>query len=170
MPNTPSQSSTGSPGPVEPPLKSMFASSVEAGELLDRQAMSRSRSLHDERDLSDVLAAVAGAVAPTTEAVDDRKSVGPKEENYLRGEVLLSKYEAGSSCLCMEALELHIAALITDVKQLRNEHEDLNHVPERYGNTPKALPGLAMDVEEVPTLENLRLERLEAKVDTRTTA
>ncbi|CAN8070505.1 unnamed protein product [Agarophyton chilense] len=171
MPKTPSQSSTGRPGPAGQPPKPRLASSIEAGERLYRQATSRSRSVNDERDLLDVRAPVAAAVTPTTEAVIDPEVVGPQEEDDLRREVRRLKSELSASRVRMVALESQIAALIADVEHLRSAHqalvrqddgkqvsasvktlrEDLNHLLERYGNTPDVLPGLTVDVEEVLT-------------------
>ncbi|CAN8072210.1 unnamed protein product [Agarophyton chilense] len=190
MPKTRNQSSNGRPGPAGPPPKPRLASSLEAGERLYRQAMSRSRSVNDERDLSDVPAPVAVAVTPTTEAVVDPEVVRPQEEDDLRREVRCLKSESSASRVRMVALESQIAALIADVEQLRSAHqalfrqddgkqvsasvktlrEDLNHLLERYGNTPDALPGLTVDVEEVLTRVNPCLKRLEAAVHAQTAA
>ncbi|CAN8077189.1 unnamed protein product [Agarophyton chilense] len=190
MPKTGSQSSTARPGPAGPPPKPRLASSVEAGERLYRQAMWRSRSVNDERDLSDVPAPLAAAVTPTTEAVVDPEVFGPQEEDDLRREAHRLKSEPSASCVRMVALESQIAALIADVEQLRSAHqalvrqddgkqvsssvktlrEDLNHLLDRYGKTPDALAGLTVDVEEVLTRVNPRLERLEAAVYAQTAA
>ncbi|CAN8076854.1 unnamed protein product [Agarophyton chilense] len=190
MPKTRSQSSIVRPGPAGPHPKPRLASSVEAGERLYRQAMSRSRSVNDERDLSDVLVPVAAAATPTAEAVLDPEVVGPQEEDDLRRELRRVKSESSASRVRMVALESQIAALIGDVEQLRSAHqelvrqddwkqvsasvktlrEDLNHLLERYRSTPEALPGLTVDVEEVLTRVNPRLERLEAAFHAQTAA
>ncbi|CAN8076119.1 unnamed protein product [Agarophyton chilense] len=163
MPKTRSQSSTGRPGPAGPPPEQRLASSVEAGERLYRQAMSRSRSVNDERDLSDVPAPVAAAVTPTTEAVVDPEVVGPQEEDDLRMEVRRLKSDAHQALVRQDDGKQVSAS----VKTIR---EDLNRLLERYGNTPDALPGLTVDVEEVLTLVYPRLERLERAVHEQTAA
>ncbi|CAN8062280.1 unnamed protein product, partial [Agarophyton chilense] len=139
---------------------------------------------------SDVPAPVAAAVTPTTEAVVDPEVVGPQEEDDLRREVRRLKSKSSASRVRMVALESQIAAVIADVEQLRSAHqalirqddgkqvsasvrtlcEDLKHLLERYGNTPDALPGLTVDVEEVLTRVNPRLERRQAAVHAQTAA
>ncbi|CAN8072776.1 unnamed protein product [Agarophyton chilense] len=53
---------------------------------------------------------------------------------------------------------------------VRTLPEDLNQVMERHGNAPEALPGLNVDLEEILTRVNPRLERLEAVANAQTTA
>ncbi|CAN8063108.1 unnamed protein product [Agarophyton chilense] len=181
-------SSTGAPA-SDPRPRPRLGSSTEAGEPLYRQAMRRSRSVADRRDLSDVPMPVRLAIWPATEADGSQQVVTHAGRNNLCAQVLSLKFESNAYRERIIGLESQMAIITEEVERLRREQgvlarreekdpmravvgtlrEDLNQVMKTHGNAPEALPGLTVDVEEILTRVNPRLERLEAVVHAKIT-